>query len=147
MTEGDDPYRCRHPGCPWPRTRLSVFCEEHHQLELEKAETRANTLSWRQTISIWAGPISVNLLRIAVAAAGTILIGDPNKLLLQLLLLTALTVPIAWRFGTRIIHHPWPRSPTVHFPGLTALIPMTLMAFAIPAVVVIAVELAMRLVG
>jgi len=130
MSEGD---RCRHKGCLRQRTRFSVFCDEHHQRQLEEADARANALRWQDTLTLWTGPISVNLLRVGVAAAAAILIHDLLNLSLQLLILTALTVPVVWRCSARVVRQPYPRLPIAHIPGLLALFPMTLIAAAIEA--------------
>ena len=88
---------CRQPGCSRPASRYSVFCDEHHQHELQNAEAGSNLLRPSDIFRLMVGPLWLNALCITAAGGAALGIGFRWTLVLVLLSMAAAFAIAGWR--------------------------------------------------
>ena len=105
MVEDSGPSEmCRRSGCPRPRTHLSVFCEEHHQQQLEQVGAGAD-LRPRDVWRLVVGPTWLNVARggVAGAAAATL---DLHTVIVVTAFAAIVSALIGWRLSRRLVWQP-----------------------------------------
>ena len=130
MTVGaaHDSGSCRHPGCPDPRTRFSVFCEEHHRRQLEKAGSGAHSLRPQDAWRLVAGPLWLDGVRLVTAVAATITL-DIRFAATVMAAVGAASTVIGWRRSRTVIWRPDLGHPIACFPSPLFMVPIALYTF------------------
>src|SRR5687768_11473736 len=94
---------CRYSGCRRPRTAMSVFCEQHHLQQLDRADTVAlPPLPPKTVLSLIVGPTWLNLLRIAAAAVIS-LIFELASAFIAASMFALISAGIGWRKSHRLV--------------------------------------------
>lgn len=105
MTDApSQPETCRRPGCSRPRTHLSVFCEEHHREQLERAGSGAE-LPPTDVLRLIVGPLRLNLARVGAVAAAAVTF-DRQTALAVIAGISIVSAIVGWRWSRRLVWQP-----------------------------------------
>jgi hypothetical protein len=139
------PSTCRHPGCPNPRSAYTVFCDAHHQQDLDRVGDGAKLRPEDMTHLLF-GPMWLNCLRFfAGSFAG--FTRDHATAFYIASFATVATTLLGWRWSRRLIAQPdQPGYPIAFLPSPAFLIPLTIVSALIVAATFALARLA-RLVG
>jgi hypothetical protein len=141
-----DSESCRHHGCPHPRTRFSVFCEEHHRRQLEKAGSGGHPLRPQDAWRLVAGPLWLNGVRVVTAIAATITM-DFRSVATVMAAVGAVSTVIGWRRSRTVIWRPDLGHPIAYFPSPLFIVPIALYTFILMGLTCAVVLVALWAVG
>lgn len=121
------PTTCRHPGCPNPRSAYTVFCEAHHQQNLDRVGDGVK-LDPRDMTHLLFGPMWLNCLRFFAGSFAGFTKYHVTALYIAAFATVASTI-LAWRWSRRLIAQPeQPGFPIAFIPSPAFLIPLMLVS-------------------
>ena len=134
---------CRHTGCTHPRTRLSLFCTDHHREHLDHADQVVD-LPPKERTRLVTGPRWLDLIRVVGTSTAVMTLSFRPAILVASSLAIASTI-IGVLFSRRAIWLPDERVPVVMRPPRWFFLPVFGYALAVTSVTFLASIAAVRL--
>ena len=139
------PETCRRPGCRRPRTHLSVFCEEHHREQLERAGSGAE-LPLKDVLWLMVGPLWLNVARVGAVAAAAVTV-DGQIAVAVIGGVSIVSAVVGWRWSRRLVWRAELGFPVAFNPSPMFVVPIVLYSSALAGLVATLTVAAFRAAG